>query len=78
MYLTHGRVVTTGPWWTQIDHLLPTRVVVQNHERLSLEARMILAEYADDLWLRLSNQDLNDWADRPSLISPRASHVTHS
>ncbi len=78
VYLTHGRVVTTGPWWTQIDHLLPTRVVVQNHERLSLEARMILAEYADDLWLRLSNQDLNDWADRPSLISPRASHVTHS
>lgn len=58
VYLTHGRVVITGPSWIHIDHPLPTRIVVETHQQLSLEQRLRLAEYGDQLWTTLTGEDL--------------------
>lgn len=58
IYLTHGRIVPTGPNWIHIDHVMPTLAVVQAHTAMNLERRLHLAEQADSLWTFMSGADL--------------------
>lgn len=58
IYLTHGRIVPTGPSWIHINHVMPTLSVVQAHTTMNLEQRLHLAEQADSLWAFMSGADL--------------------
>lgn len=58
VYLTHGRIVPTGPSWIPLDHAMPTLAVIEAHTTMNLEQRLQLAEGADHLWAFLSSTDI--------------------
>lgn len=75
VYLTHGRIVTTGPGWIPTHEPMPTRTVIEQHRRLTLEQRFLLAEFADRYWAELTGEGLAAWSTLKMAIRQGGIHA---
>ncbi len=78
VYLTHGRILWTGPSWAQADSDMPTRDVLHTHKSLTLHQRSMLACFADQIWEWVSADDMTQWVNpKPNANSPAMRWARH-